>query len=158
MPIRLLTGASLGDAESQLSLMLREGIASPNVRVLAESVTAGKDPLVAIFGFVKSTFPYVPDPAGFELFVNPNRVVLDYYGGRIRGLDCDDNALLVGALCGSIGYSTRIALVDGDGDGVIDHAFAEAKTETMDWFSMDTTSSKPMGWVMTFGVVEYVYP
>ena len=145
MTIRLLQNASLSDVQREMARMLGEGITDPTVRRLAEQATWNTaDSIGAVFDFVQATFPYSPDPFGLELFIHPRRIAQDYYSGRTRMGDCDDLALLTGAMLGSLGYQVRIALVDLHGQG-IDHALAQVKTP-LDWLSIDAASQKPMGW------------
>lgn len=158
MPIRLVE-KNLAGMLGDLSQMLTEGIQSPNVRKLAEEAITGKENhIVAVFDFVKETFPYVPDPADRELFIHPNRIAEDYFAGRTRGFDCDDHALLNAAMLGSIGYKTRLALLDTDFDYQLDHAVAEVYSEVLqNWFILDTTSNNPLGWQIQSGRTIYVH-
>ena len=145
--ITLLKDASFSDAKRELSRMLNEGTESPNVRRLAETAIAGKqDQIGAVFDFVQSNFPYCPDPFETELFISPNRMAEDYFAGRQRMGDCDDLALISGAMLGSIGYQTRLALL-ATGGADIDHAVAEVWSEELgEWVSVDASSKLPLGW------------
>ena len=156
MTLTLLKNASLADVKYELARMLSEGIMSSNVRQLTEQVTTGKeDKIAAVFDFIRTTFPYSSDPYGKELFIHPNRVTLDYYSDRIRQMDCDDFALLSGAMLGSIGYVVRIALLDTNFDLEIDHAIAQVNTE-LGWLNIDASNERPLGWYIESMVTEYV--
>jgi len=129
--------------------MLHEGKADPTVRKLAEEAVSGKpDPISAVFEFVRKTFPYVPDPENYELFVHPRVRAEAYYKGEIKGGDCDCQALLTAAMMGSLGYKTRILIVDS-GSGELDHALASVETN-IGWIPADTTTMNPLGWVKNF--------
>lgn len=161
MSMTRIRNATLGDwldsVKEYLGKFLSEGIRSPAVRRLAEEAVSGKeDYIAAIYDFVKPTFPYLPDPETMELFIHPNRIAEDYYEGRIRQGDCDDHSLLNASMLGSIGYRTRIALIDIDTD--YGHAFAEVFSDFLgSWIPVDTTSEYPLGWVYSVEK-EVVYP
>lgn len=155
MSISLLTNASINDVKQELSRMLTEGIRSPSVRKLAEQ--AGVSP-PHVFDFVSTTFPYIPDPLGQELFIHPNRMAEDYFSGTTRGGDCDDHALLTGAMLGSVGEKVRIVLFDTDSDWEVDHAAAQVYSDVLrSWVNVDTASKTPLGWVIG-GEREYISP
>ena len=149
MSLRLLRDAGLGDIQREMSRMFHESGLDPTVRRLAErAIDNYPDHIGAIYDFVKQTFPYAPDPIENELFIHPRVVATDYYAGRFRAADCDDHALLNAALLSSIGYKVRIALLAMKG-AEIDHAVAQVWTE-LGWLSVDTTSSRSLGWVETY--------
>jgi len=150
MTLTILKNATISDVKRELSRMLTEGIKSSNVRQLTERAIAGRqDKIGAIFDFARDTFPYTPDPVGRELFVHPNRVAEDYFQGRVRGLDCDDYALLTGAMLGCIGYQVRLALLDIDWDNEIDHAISQYYSEPLgEWINCDASADKPLGWII----------
>jgi len=155
MPITLLRDVDLQTVKAELGRMLSEGIISPNVRRLAEIAIVSKDDdIVAIFNFVRDTFPYVPDPQDMELFIHPNRMAEDYFNGRIRSEDCDGLALLTGAMLGSIGYEVRIVLLDTDFDDSIDHAISQVSTD-IGWLNVDASSKEPLGWYIPSGRTIY---
>ena len=159
MALTLLKNIGLDEVKSQLSVMLTEGIASPNVRKLAEKAVSNRqDQIAAIFNFVRDTFPYAEDPKGFELFIHPNRMALDYFNGRIRQGDCDDLALLSGAMLGSIGHRVRIALL-ATGGYEIDHAITQVYSEALGrWINVDCASTNPLGWEISSGRSIYAEP
>ena len=156
--ITYLKGASLSDVKRELSRMLGEGTRNPQVRQLAELASKEQeDKVIAVFQFVKKTFPYAPDPYEIELFIHPRRIAQDYFEGRIRQGDCDDLSLLTAAMLGSIGYQTRLVLVDSNLDNEIDHALAQVYSEPLgEWLNLDVASNNPIGWVIQTRVIEYV--
>ena len=151
MTVRLIREASLVDIKREMGQMFHEGMVDPSVKRLAEEAVAGKpDQISAVFEFVRSTFPYVPDPESAELFIHPRVRAEAYFRSEIRGGDCDDAALLTAAMYGALGYRTRILLVDS-GSGDLDHALAQVSTN-IGWINADTTDTQnPLGWVKNFG-------
>ena len=150
MSLRTIHNASLHDVNREMSKMLREGSVNPSVRRLAETVIQRGDTddhVSSIFDFVRDTFPYTLDPNDAELFIHPRKIAEDYFSGRIRIGDCDDHALLVASLLASIGYKTRIALMGVEGLE-LDHAVAQVHLETLGWTNIDSTSEKPLGWII----------
>ena len=157
MTVTILKDVDLDDVIREMQRMLREGIASPAVRRLAEQVRSSDNEktIRAVFDFVRNTFPYAPDPYKFERFINPNRVAEDYYAGQIHSLDCDDFALLTAAILGSIGYRVRIAILAIESNE-FDHATAQVYFRG-EWFSLDTSSKDtPMGWIESYNQAVFV--
>mgnify|MGYP001592827415 CR=1 FL=1 len=155
MPVNYIQNASLDDLVSSLSRFKAEGSRDPKVRQLAEIAVAGEqDQISAVHNFVRDTFPYQPDPENSELFIHPRKVAQDYFTSRIRRFDCDDSAMLVGSMLSSLGYETRILLVELRGPG-IDHALAQVKT-SIGWLAVDAVSSKPLGWIEQYKQVIIV--
>ena len=155
MAVNYIKDASIDDLISSLSRFKSEGSRDPKVRQLAEIAVAGEsDQIAAVHKFVRGTFPYQPDPENAELFIHPRKVAQDYFSGRIRRFDCDDSALLSSAMLSSLGYETRILLVELRGPG-IDHALAQVKT-SIGWLAVDAVSSRPMGWIEQYKQVVVV--
>ena len=156
MTTKLILNANLTEVVRELSRMVQEGTIDPSVRKLAEQITIGQaDPIGMVFVFVTHTFPYQLDPINYELFIHPRRMVEDYYQGRLHSGDCDDHALLNAALLGSIGYKTRIILVDNGRSGEINHALSQVETK-IGWVDVDTTSTAPLGWFKRYDTMVIV--
>lgn len=137
---------SLGDATRELKRMLNNGIACPEVRAKAIEVMVQGDEIASIFSWAMERFSYVEDPADKELFISPRRQLEEIANtGTVHG-DCDDASLLVASLLGSVGYNTKIGLLDTDFDGEIDHAIACIETSS-GWIDLDLTCKFPLGWV-----------
>lgn len=62
----------------------------------------------AIYDWMKTHVGYVRDPDGIEWLQSPPRTLQNGYG------DCDDQAVLAGALLSSIGVPTRFKVVKAD--------------------------------------------
>ena len=159
MSVVLLKGLGLNEVKEVLGRFLSEGINSKAVRQLAERAIAGQDDhVVAIFNFIKATFPYVPDPYGIELFRHPNLIAEQYFEGNILSEDCDGLALLAGSMLGSIGHEVRLALLDTNRDGELDHAIAQVVTDKLGWLNVDCASQNPLGWHIEAEGIEYITP
>lgn len=73
--------------------------------------------------------------------------------------NCDDLALLSAAMLGSIGYTIRIALLDTDFDGELNHALTQVRSEKLGlWLNVDLSSQHPIGWEIKSGRTEYIVP
>ncbi len=155
MPTQYLQNVSLEGIVSNLSRFKAEGSRDPKVRQLAEIAVAGEvDQVLAVHKFVRGTFPYQPDPENSELFIHPKKVAQDYFDGRVRRFDCDDSALLTSSMLSSLGYETRIILVELRGPG-LDHALTQVKTN-IGWLAVDAVSSRPLGWIEQYKQIVVV--
>lgn len=153
----ILENPNLSDLTYWLRTYVEEGTIDPNVRLVAEQAIQNAqdrgDRIEAIFDFVHDTFPYIEDPIDEELFRHPKLFAREYLGGQILGGDCDDHSMLTASMLRSIGIDARIILIDTDGDGRVDHAFAEALCPNLGWVSMDTaTKGMPLGWTIPTNV------
>ncbi len=142
--------------------LLDEGRTDENVRRLAELAIANRedDQIAAVYDFVKENFQYASDPVDVELFVHPKRAAKDYFDNFKRSFDCGSHALLVASMLGSIGFKTRIIIVDSDFDKEYDHAIAQALSDKIgDYVSVDTTDrTHPLGWKLKVGgEIIYIY-
>lgn len=153
MPLTRLTNANLEDAKRELARLTSDGIRSDNVRQLAELTDTT---IPGIFDFIRSTFPYISDPYGLELFIAPNRMAEDYHNGIVRGADCEDLAMLVAAAAASVGHQTRLVLLATQ-NGEVDHAIAQVLSPILGWVDIDASSNLPLGWHIsgTRQVVNY---
>lgn len=89
----------------------------------------------ALTDFVRLRMRYVLDPVGSEYVVDPvtllNRILRD---GLAHG-DCDDHALLLATLLGSVGIEARLAGVKLDSD-IWDHVITQAHVGGQ-WMDLD---------------------
>ena len=144
-----------------MSRLLSDGIRSPEVRRLTSEIVSSDNEVTSVFDWVRMNVRYIRDPYlgnNGDLFVSPVKQVRNYKEGKQPLGDCDDHALLVASLLGSIGHRTRIVLIDTDFDNNLDHAIAQVWSEKMGWVNMDTSSSKPLGWAIQAKVTVYVEP
>jgi transglutaminase-like putative cysteine protease len=140
---------NIGMARRQLSRMLQEASERMDVRAFALSIVPkhGEDQISAVYEYVKRTIRYQPDPAYNELFIAPHRMIELAKAGQAAG-DCDDLALFCAALYRSLGYQSRIIIIDyGDGLGWR-HAVCEVYSEKIrEWIWIDTVTDDPKGMI-----------
>lgn len=98
---------------AEMAALIRKGSLTPQVREVAITVAGDSaDPvrqLVALRSWLQGRWQFVLDPSSGELLHDTAWLLRDL---RERGMiagDCDDAAILAGALAASIGY--RVALV-----------------------------------------------
>ncbi|KKK48175.1 hypothetical protein LCGC14_3147770, partial [marine sediment metagenome] len=87
-------------------------------------------------------------PIDNELFIHPKKISKDFFKGIKRSGDCDDYSLLSAAMLMSVGFESKIILIDAEMSGEIDHALAQVKLKELGWTNFDTTSSRPLGWII----------
>ena len=148
--IRVINNFNLNDVFASIKYLLQVSSVDENIRRHALEITAGKEPIPAIFDWVRENVKYVPDPVEqsgsiIELFISPVRMLSDFQKGQVAAGDCDDHALLNVALLRSLGIESKVILIDQEGNGY-NHALAVAKTQDGELW-VDTTSPKPLGWV-----------
>jgi len=98
---------------------------------------------------VRGHLRFVPDPIGVEAITTPEAhlVVINQEG--VSGGDCDDAAVLAGALARSIGAPVRIALASFRSDKRLHHTWAEGmalgvgRWIDLDPFRSERTAPKP---------------
>jgi len=167
MQLNTLSRATIDDLKYELSRMLADGIYDPSVQMMSQIAVAGQpDQIRAVYDFVKTNFPYVPDEqlradhnlgSDGEFFTSPKRAAESYFNSQSLGFDCDCHSLLVASMLGSLGYNTRIALIDLTFDGEPDHAIAEVFSPYMNgWIYVDTTDDYRLGWGRP-GISQEVY-
>lgn len=144
--MKIITEANLETIKQELKRMLNDGIRCSVVRDAAISARQEGDEIASIFSWARSNFNFVGDPFGRELFISPRKMLESYQTGNMSG-DCDDASLLIASLLGSIGYETKISILDCDFDGDYDHAVGSVNTEE-GWIDLDLTSDKPLGWII----------
>ena len=148
--MKIIAEANLETIKQELQRMLNDGIRCPEVREAAIGAMVEGDEIASIFNWAKSNFSYVADPYGRERFASAKRLIEQYHEIGVMKEDCDSAALLVTSLLGSVGYETKISLLDCDLDGEYDHAIGSVNTEK-GWVDLDLTSDKLLGWVGQYG-------
>ena len=146
--LSLIKDANIGDVKRELSRLLTEGSRNIKVRELAIRITPQYEDnqIAAVYDFVKSNVKYQPDPTEAELFIAPWKMVEMVELGIARG-DCDDMNLFAGSLLGSLGYGTKLILLDTAGKG-FDHVICEVYSDRVEkWIFVDTSSTTPLGWM-----------
>lgn len=146
----------LNDVISNMQRMSSEGVQNAQVQMLTSiALIAGRtdNPIESIFDFVAANFRYAPEEG--EVLWHPRILAGDYFLNpdpfSRSGVDCDDHAMLTATMLKIAGADAHMILADTDGDGNVDHAFAEANT-SLGWLSVDTSSKTlPLGWHITGG-------
>ena len=145
--MRRIPNASLSDIERELARMLNDGIRSPIVRLAAIEARLPNDEVYSVYEWAKRHFDYVPDPEGSELFIAPRIMIENINNSGTCHGDCDDASLLIASLLGSIGYETRLSLLDTDMDLEYDHCIAGVNINGK-WIDLDLAVEKfPLGWI-----------
>lgn len=146
--LTIIKNADLHDIRRELSRLMREGSQRMDVREFALSIAPdyNNDQISAIYEYAKRNIQYIRDPDSTELFIASWKMIELIEQGKAAG-DCDDMALFCASLLRSIGYETRIVLLDTTGQG-IDHAICEVYSEKIGlWISVDVASEHPLGWI-----------
>lgn len=121
--------------------LVREWKMHPRLRQLAKSIVQGcaskntKCEVASIHRYISNKIRYVRDVQGVETVQAPDVTLRDKAG------DCDDQAVLVGALLCSVGHPVRFVAV-----GFRPGRFAHVYTETPigpNWVAVETTEK---GW------------
>ena len=90
-----------------------------------------------IVSFVKSKVHYVDDPQKLEILQSPEKTLEIGIG------DCDDQAILTGALLRIAGFPVRIVLGDPNRDGRFEHVYLKVMLPNKTWLTVDPTASNP---------------
>lgn len=123
--------------------LVREWKIHPRMRQLAKKIVQRcpskniRCEVTQIHAYVSNTIRFVRDVAGVETVQAPDVTLRDQCG------DCDDQAVLVGALLNSIGHPVRFMAV-----GFRPGQFAHVYTETPigpNWVAVETTENWPVG-------------
>lgn len=92
-----------------------------------------------IVDFVKSRLTYVRDPEGAELVQSPVRLIKEIMSiGRAFG-DCDDHALLLNTMLGSVGISSRFVGVKTKNSPKYNHVISSVRLKDR-WIDIDPCS------------------
>lgn len=139
---------------AHMARIIREGVADPAVRRAAIAIVGGLDPaasldhIYAIREFLAAYVRFVRDPVGVELLHTPAWMLADIAEHGVTHGDCDDVAILGGALAGAVGL--RVALVTVaflDNPQYLSHVWAVATPPVplldeacrQAWIDLDTT-------------------
>lgn len=105
---------------------IEEGVIDPKIRKLAFEIVrkAGcghKDWLCeirAIYNWIKRNIRYFYDIRGIDTYHSARAIAFELKGG-----DCDDFAILAGALLGAIGYPIKLRIIAKTKDGAFIHIY-----------------------------------
>ncbi len=133
----------------QIQALIRAGVKDFYVRqkaidILLEKGVRPKDYLgeiKALFEWVQRNIRYTKDPFRLEVLHSPRRML------ELRAGDCDDMAVLLGAMLESIGHPVRLVLVGPDPlrSRLFTHIYLEVYYKGR-WIPLDPTMPYPMGW------------
>lgn len=95
----------------------------------------------ALFEWVQQNVRYTNDTFRVEVLHSPRRML------QLRAGDCDDMAILLGAMLESIGHPARLVLTGPDPlkPDLFSHIYLEVFHKGR-WIPLDTTMPYPMGW------------
>jgi hypothetical protein len=95
----------------------------------------------ALFEWVQRNVRYTKDPFRLEVLHSARRML------ELRAGDCDDLAILLGAMLESIGHPVRLVLAGPDPlrPLLFTHVYLEARHRDR-WIPLDPTMPYPMGW------------
>jgi len=95
----------------------------------------------ALFEWVQGSIRYTKDPFRLEVLHSARRML------ELRAGDCDDMAILLGAMLESIGHPVRLVLVGPDPlrPRLFSHVYLEVYHKGR-WIPLDPTMSYAMGW------------
>ena len=98
---------------------------------------------------------YVRDPILFDTYTSAVKTI------RTRSFDCDDAAVALAALYGSVGYSVKFVPVSAKGaQGAASHIYIRvavppgAPERAQKWIPVDVTVPHPIGWEVPRSAIE----
>jgi transglutaminase-like putative cysteine protease len=114
------------------------------IDILLERNVKAKDYLgeiKALFEWVQKNVRYTKDPFRVEVLHSPRRMI------ELAAGDCDDMAILLGAMLRAIGHPVRLVLTGPNPlrPHLFTHVYIEANQKGH-WIPLDATMSYPMGW------------
>lgn len=137
--------------------VIQQSIATPIVRQCVSAIVEGIDPqdysgqAVAVRDWIAAHTQFLRDPAGVELLHTPEWMLRTISANGVAQVDCDDVAILAGALMGAIGWSVTLVTVAFLDSRTYSHvycsasppsaAFVDSDGEQI-WIEFDTT--RPM--------------
>jgi transglutaminase-like putative cysteine protease len=92
-----------------------------------------------IHEFVRDNIRYTQDPFGLEQVNTPLETLYEQKG------DCDDMALLAGALMAAVGHPVRYVAIGEDEPNVYTHVYLETKIGE-NWIASDPSENVSFGW------------
>lgn len=124
-----------------MRLAALQGAKNPQIRGLALNIVSNvasrdsKGEIQALYDWVKQNIKFRGE---YEETIQTPEVTL-----RFRAGDCDDHAILLSALLGSIGYETRFKTVAVRNSRDLTHVYCEVRDRRSGtWIALDTTVSQ----------------
>lgn len=151
--LSLPINAGLTGVQQTLSVMIilaRAGRKNPNVRQFTADLVSALPPkrwrmeIDTVFNFVRDEVRYTRDIDGTETLYPAEQILLQRYG------DCDDKAVLLASMLGSIGHPCRFVAL-GFEPGVLSHVIVDTRAGTYAdgsarWLPLDATMEYNSGW------------
>jgi transglutaminase-like putative cysteine protease len=132
-----------------MRILIRDGVKDFYVRqkaidILLERGIPAKDYLGeirALFEWVQGNVRYTKDPFRLEVLHSARRML------ELRAGDCDDVAILLGAMLEAVGHPVRLALTGPNPlrPRFFTHVYLEVHHRGR-WIPLDATMPHPMGW------------
>jgi hypothetical protein len=127
--------------------IINASVRSYYVRRWAEKITEYADDdysrAEAIFNFIVSNSRYVPDPVGLELLKSPEVSLQLIEVGNQPAMDCDDSAILMGALMMAVGIPYALRAVSFNEE--YSHIYGLVKIKDRGWIPIDFVVGKKGG-------------
>lgn len=92
-----------------------------------------------LLDFVQKSIRYVRDVQDVETISTASKTLAQRLG------DCDDQSVLLAALCESVGYRTRFIVTGYDDPSIMEHVYLQICVDD-DWLDADPTEDHPLGW------------
>lgn len=142
-----------------MKALIREGakdfyVRQKGIDILLDRHVKAKDYLGeinALFEWVQRKVRYTKDPYRVEVLHSARRML------ELRAGDCDDMAILLGAMLEATGHPVRLVLVGPDPlrPRLFTHVYLEVYHKGR-WFPLDPTMPHPMGWAPRALVKEVI--
>lgn len=92
-----------------------------------------------LLDFVQRSIRYVQDVHDVETVSTAAKTLAQRLG------DCDDQSVLLAALCESVGYPTRFIVTSYDDPSIMQHVYMQVCVDEA-WMDADPTEDHPLGW------------
>lgn len=131
-----------------LSVMRRlvtEGRIDPTIRQAATTIIflqperAVRREVEQLLAYVQGAIRYTRDIVDTETVSTAEKTL----AGRIG--DCDDQSVLLAALCEAVGYPTRFVVAGYDDPREVQHVYVQVCVDGA-WLDADPTEHGPLGW------------
>lgn len=147
-----------------MAALIHRGAVNPLVRDAAIRLVRGRvgerdsaGQLDILRWFLSTHMTFTPDPQGIEMVHGAEVLLRAIMRDGVVSADCDDAAVLSGALAKALGYRVRLVAVALDGRRGFGHVWAEAQGRDGAWTDFDVTRAAQglgnrVGRVLTVGV------
>ena len=156
---RIIADGDRGVAQTcdAMAAMIRASIATPIVRRAVSQLVITVAPndysgqACAVRRWIAASTQFLRDPAGVELLHSPEWLLRTIFTTGCAQVDCDDVAILAGALMGAIGWSVNLVTVAFLDSRTFSHVYCSAtppsdafvdRSGEQVWIEFDTT--RPM--------------